>query len=65
MRQSEKLADKIGAAWCVLMHDAPMWPIHGHYRCRDCGREFPALVEVEEPRAAQVRSAVMTAVRSS
>jgi hypothetical protein len=23
------------------MHDAPMWPIHGHYQCRVCGRQYP------------------------
>ena len=32
---------KIGALWCSLMHDAPMWPIHDHYECRDCGRRYP------------------------
>jgi hypothetical protein len=24
--------------WCIHMHDAPMWPIHGQYQCRTCGR---------------------------
>jgi hypothetical protein len=23
------------------MHDSPMWPIHGQYECRTCGRDFP------------------------
>jgi len=23
------------------MHDAPMWPIHGSYRCRTCGQSYP------------------------
>ncbi len=32
--------DRIGALWCSLMHDSPMWPIHGHYQCRVCGRQF-------------------------
>ncbi len=31
----------IGERWCILMHHAPMWPIHGYYRCRTCGRRFP------------------------
>jgi hypothetical protein len=26
--------------WCDLMHDSPMWPIHGHYECRTCGRHY-------------------------
>ena len=27
--------------WCKAMHDSPMWPCHGHYECRICGREYP------------------------
>lgn len=26
--------------WCDLMHDSPMWPIHGQYECRTCGRRY-------------------------
>ena len=37
MQQTEKL----GTLWCALMHDSPMWPIHGEYRCRTCGRHYP------------------------
>ena len=32
---------RIGALWCSLMHGSPMWPIHGHYQCRICARQFP------------------------
>jgi hypothetical protein len=32
---------KLGRMWCDLMHDAPMWPIHGQYECRTCGRRYP------------------------
>jgi hypothetical protein len=32
---------KLGAIWCSFMHDSPMWPIHGEYRCRTCGRRSP------------------------
>jgi hypothetical protein len=32
---------KLGAMWCRFMHDSPMWPIHGEYRCRTCGRRRP------------------------
>ena len=33
--------EKLGEAWCGLMHDAPMWPMHGEYECRTCGRHYP------------------------
>jgi hypothetical protein len=32
---------KFGTLWCDFMHDAPMWPIHGEYECRICGRRYP------------------------
>lgn len=32
--------ETIGVLWCSLMHDSPMWPIHGEYECRDCGRRY-------------------------
>ena len=31
---------RLGIRWCRMMHDAPMWPIRGHYLCRSCGRNF-------------------------
>src|SRR5437588_11136417 len=31
---------KFGALWCGVMHDSPMWPIHGEYECRICGRRY-------------------------
>jgi len=31
---------EIGDLWCRLMHTEPMWPSHGHYECRICGRRF-------------------------
>ncbi len=31
---------RIGDLWCRLMHDEPMWPAHGKYECRTCGRRF-------------------------
>lgn len=30
--------ERVGFWWCNLMHNAPMWPIHGQYECRTCGR---------------------------
>ena len=31
---------RIGDLWCRLMHTEPMWPSHGQYECRTCGRRF-------------------------
>jgi hypothetical protein len=36
---------KLGDFWCRLTHDSPMWPLHGHYECRTCGRRYPAFTE--------------------
>jgi hypothetical protein len=36
---------RIGAAWCRLTHASLMWPVHGHYDCRTCGRRYPAFTE--------------------
>lgn len=32
--------ETIRELWCEVMHDSPMWPIHGHYDCRTCGRRY-------------------------
>src|ERR1700692_3273889 len=37
----QKAASKLGALWCGFMHNSPMWPIHGQYECRTCGRRYP------------------------
>ena len=34
------LFERLGIRWCRVMHDSPMWPIRGGYRCRSCGRRF-------------------------
>jgi hypothetical protein len=36
---------RIGDLWCRLMHTEPMWPAHGRYECRTCGRQFPVCWE--------------------
>src|SRR2546422_563673 len=33
-------SQKLGTLWCGFMHDSPMWPIHGQYQCRTCGRQY-------------------------
>jgi len=35
------LVERLRVLWCQLTHDAPMWPIHGSYRCRTCGQSYP------------------------
>jgi hypothetical protein len=35
------LFERLSIRWRRMMHDSPMWPIRGHYRCRTCGRRFP------------------------
>jgi hypothetical protein len=35
--------------WCKRMHSKAMWPIHGHYICPDCHREYPVTWEVTPP----------------
>ena len=37
----QKAASKLGAMWSGYMHNSPMWPIHGQYQCRSCGRSYP------------------------
>jgi len=37
----QNVAWKLGGMWCDLMHNAPMWPIHGQYECPTCGRRHP------------------------
>ena len=48
------LFERLRVRWCRMMHDSPMWPMRGLYRCRTCGRRFP--VEwAGEPAAEPVR----------
>lgn len=30
----------LGDLWCSWMHSSPRWPIHGHYECGVCGRQY-------------------------
>jgi hypothetical protein len=51
----QSTAGKFGVLWCDLMHDAPMWPIHGRYQCRTCGRCYA--VPWEEPKSERMELA--------
>ena len=64
-----KLAQaRIADFWCKLMHSEPMWPSHGQYECRTCGRRHrvcwgppsPATPRgFSEPHEARAQSALM------
>ena len=41
----KELQGDIGIAWCRMMHQSVMWPVHGQYECRTCGRRYPAFAE--------------------
>jgi hypothetical protein len=41
------MAGRLGILWCTLMHNTPMWPIRGNYRCRTCGRDYQVSWEGE------------------
>jgi hypothetical protein len=38
---TDRTTQDLGALWCAFAHDAVMWPIHGQYQCRSCGRSYP------------------------
>lgn len=39
--EANKITKTVGRLWCQLVHNAATWPIHGHYRCRTCRRQYP------------------------
>jgi hypothetical protein len=52
-KQESSLAERLSIFWCAMMHDEPMWPIHGNYRCRLCGRSYLVPWEGERLGASQ------------
>jgi hypothetical protein len=44
---------RLGDLWCSVMHESPLWPIHGHYQCRTCGREYPVAWQDTNPIAGE------------
>ena len=56
-----QLRSKVGSVWCNFMHESVMWPTHGHYECRTCGRRFAAFAEAETtPQTAESRRLLLT-----
>jgi hypothetical protein len=45
---------RIADLWCRLMHTEPMWPSHGQYECRTCGRRQRVCWEQPSPAAMSV-----------
>lgn len=35
------LWNRLSIRWCRTFHPEPLWPVHGHYRCRACLRAYP------------------------
>ncbi len=45
---------RIAELWCRLMHREPMWPSHGQYECRRCGRRYLVCWQEPSPAASRV-----------
>jgi hypothetical protein len=61
----------IGELWCSVMHDSPRWPIHDHYECAVCGRQYPVPwtaagssgeARLRPPAVSTLRSAIVAVV---
>jgi hypothetical protein len=62
-----RLQSRIDAVWCRLMHESILWPIHGHYECRTCGRRHPAFAEEPtsgSPERAAASSALPVSIKA-
>lgn len=58
IRRAFELTDKIGRMWCRLMHESASWPIHGHYHCWTCMRQYevPWTAEPENTQVMTIRA---------
>jgi hypothetical protein len=48
----------IADLWCGLIHPAPMWPVHGYYRCPACWRQYAVPWEARVEGSGPLRSDV-------
>lgn len=46
---------RIGTLWCRVMHAEPMWPAHGQYECRRCGRRHRVCWQEPSPATSRER----------
>ncbi len=61
----EVMLKRISELWCGLMHDAAMWPIHGRYQCRTCGRLCPVEWEAGAGGSGATRSVTLELANAS
>lgn len=40
-RRPDGLLERLGRAWCRILHSDISWPVNGYYRCRTCDRQYP------------------------
>ncbi len=45
----KQIPTRIAKLWCKAMHAEPMWPSHGQYECRRCGRRHQVCWEGPSP----------------
>ena len=51
--------ERLAGAWCRLMHDAAMWPAHGQYQCRSCGRHYAVPWMERTPRPEVIGNSIL------
>ncbi len=44
----KRALSRVNEFWCKTMHPAPMWPVHGRYKCPSCHRVYPVAWERRE-----------------
>ncbi len=58
------IANRLGTAWCRLMHGHVTWPVRGRYSCATCGRQYSVpWFPVEPPAVAPHPAAKVQAPR--
>jgi hypothetical protein len=50
-----ELRSNVGTIWCSLAHESVLWPIHGQYECRTCGRHYTAFENMPAATSAGAR----------
>jgi len=46
--QQTNWVNVLGTLWCRYFHTSVMWPIHGEYECRSCGRRHAVLWDARD-----------------
>lgn len=61
----KRILSQLEELWCMNMHNGVMWPVHGHYRCRICLREYPVRFEVPQSQHTPLPSGFLRDLRGS